>query len=45
MEIHMVFFKQEYLDSTAAMDHADGLCVLASFFEVHFYQQLDIIIL
>lgn len=30
MELHLVFFKQEYLDSTAALDHPDGLCVLGT---------------
>ncbi|KAJ6646133.1 Carbonic anhydrase 7 [Pseudolycoriella hygida] len=34
MELHVVFFKKEYLDSTAALDHPDGLCVLACLFEV-----------
>lgn len=34
MEMHVVFFKKEYMNSTAALDHSDGLCVLASLFEV-----------
>lgn len=36
MELHIVFFKKDYLDSTAALDHEDGLCVLACLFEVNF---------
>lgn len=28
MELHIVFFKKEYLDATSAMDHPDGLCVI-----------------
>lgn len=36
MEMHFVFFKKEYLNSDAAMEHSDGLCVLAIFFEVKF---------
>lgn len=34
MELHMVFYKKEYLDATSALDHSDGLCVLACLFEV-----------
>ncbi|KAG4074948.1 hypothetical protein HA402_009373 [Bradysia odoriphaga] len=34
MELHMVFYKKEYLDSTSALDHSDGLCVVACLFEV-----------
>jgi len=34
MELHMVFYKKEYLNSTAALDHPDGLCVLAILFEL-----------
>lgn len=36
IEIHLVFFKKEYLNSDAALDHPDGLCVLPIFFEVSF---------
>lgn len=35
MEIHFVFFKKEYLNSDAALDHPDGLCVIACLFEVN----------
>jgi len=34
MEMHLVFYKKEYLNSDAALDYPDGLCVLAVFFEV-----------
>lgn len=34
MELHLVFFKKEYLNSTAALDHSDGLCVLGTIFTV-----------
>lgn len=30
MELHMVFFKKEYLDATSALDHSDGLCVIGT---------------
>lgn len=36
MELHMVFYKKEYMNSTAALDHPDGLAVLAILFEVQF---------
>lgn len=34
LELHLVFYKKEYLDSNAAMAHSDGLCVLGCLFEV-----------
>lgn len=34
LEMHLVFFKKEYLDSTSAMAHSDGLSVLGFLFEV-----------
>lgn len=34
MEMHMVFYKKEYLDATSALDYPDGLTVLATLFEV-----------
>jgi len=34
MEMHLVFFKKEYENSDAALDHPDGLVVLATLFEV-----------
>lgn len=34
MELHMVFYKKMYRNSRAALDHADGLTVLAFFYEV-----------
>lgn len=33
----MVFFKKEYGDSMNALEHSDGLAVLAFFFEVSIY--------
>lgn len=34
MELHMVFFKEEYGSATDAVKHSDGLTVLAFFYEV-----------
>lgn len=34
LELHLLFFKKEYLDSNSAMAHSDGLCVLGVLFEV-----------
>lgn len=34
MELHIVFFKKVYRNSRSAMDHTDGLTVLAIFFEI-----------
>lgn len=34
MELHLVFFKEDYLDVNSAMGHSDGLCVLGCLFEV-----------
>jgi len=34
MEMHLLFFKKEYLNSDAALDYPDGLTVLAVLFEV-----------
>uniref|UniRef100_A0A1B0CVX3 Putative carbonic anhydrase n=1 Tax=Lutzomyia longipalpis TaxID=7200 RepID=A0A1B0CVX3_LUTLO len=37
MELHVVFYKSAYRNSRAALDHEDGLAVLAFFFEVSPY--------
>ncbi|XP_055610790.1 carbonic anhydrase 7-like [Uranotaenia lowii] len=34
MELHMVFFKQEYKNAKTAQEHPDGLTVLAFFYEI-----------
>ncbi|CAO1367149.1 unnamed protein product [Diamesa serratosioi] len=34
MELHVVFYKKEYREMRSALDHSDGLTVLAFFFEV-----------
>lgn len=34
MELHVVFFKQQYKNAKTALDHPDGLTVLAFFYEV-----------
>lgn len=34
MELHVVFFKQEYKNAKTALEHSDGLTVLAFFYEV-----------
>ncbi|XP_041771257.1 carbonic anhydrase 7 [Anopheles merus] len=34
MELHVVFFKQEYKNARTALNHPDGLTVLAFFFEI-----------
>lgn len=34
MELHIVFFKQEYQNARTALNHPDGLTVLAFFFEI-----------
>jgi len=34
MEMHMVFYKEDYLDSTSALDYSDGLTVLATLIQV-----------
>ncbi|XP_058830890.1 carbonic anhydrase 7 [Topomyia yanbarensis] len=34
MELHVVFFKQEYKTAKSAMKHSDGLTVLAFFYEI-----------
>lgn len=34
MELHMVFFKEEYKSIKQAVKHSDGLTVLAFFYEV-----------
>lgn len=34
MELHMVFFNKQYLDTKHAMQYSDGLCVLAFFYDV-----------
>jgi len=34
MEMHLVFYKKDYKNATAAQDHSDGLCVIAVLFEV-----------
>lgn len=34
MELHAVFFKEDYRSMTDAIHHSDGLAVLAYFFEV-----------
>lgn len=36
MELHMVFFKEEYQSASEAVKHSDGLTVLAFFYEVSF---------
>lgn len=35
LELHMVFFKEEYGNAADAMNYFDGLCVLACIFEVN----------
>lgn len=35
MELHMVFYKKEYGDPKGALEHKDGLAVLAFFYEVN----------
>lgn len=34
MELHMVFYKKQYKSLSVAMEHADGLAVLAFFYVV-----------
>lgn len=34
MELHVVFFKQDYRNAKTALEHSDGLTVLAFFYEV-----------
>uniref|UniRef100_A0A182NH68 carbonic anhydrase n=1 Tax=Anopheles dirus TaxID=7168 RepID=A0A182NH68_9DIPT len=34
MELHIVFFKQEYKNARTALNHPDGLTVLAFFYEI-----------
>lgn len=34
MELHMVFYKKQYRNQRDALEHADGLAVLAFFYEV-----------
>ncbi|XP_062540665.1 carbonic anhydrase 2 isoform X2 [Armigeres subalbatus] len=34
MELHVVFFKQDYVNAKTALEHPDGLTVLAFFYEV-----------
>lgn len=34
MELHMVFYKKSYRNTRQALEHADGLTVLAFFYEV-----------
>lgn len=36
MEMHLVFFKTEYLNSDNALNYPDGLTVVAVLFEVSF---------
>lgn len=35
MELHMVFYKKVYRNSRDALEHKDGLTVLAFFYEVY----------
>lgn len=44
MELHMVFFKEEYNNVKEAVLHPDGLTVLAFFYEVSqcgFYERIQ----
>ncbi|KAJ2951937.1 hypothetical protein O0L34_g4189 [Tuta absoluta] len=43
MELHMVFFKEEYNSTKEAVNHPDGLTVLAFFYELdrHFHPAYD----
>lgn len=34
MELHMVFYKKQYRNARSALDHKDGLSVLAFFYDV-----------
>lgn len=34
MELHVVFFKRDYRNAKTALDHTDGLTVLAFFYEI-----------
>lgn len=34
MELHVVFFKRDYRNAKTALDHSDGLTVLAFFYEI-----------
>lgn len=34
LELHMVFYKKQYRNQRDALDHSDGLTVLAFFYEV-----------
>lgn len=36
LELHMVFYKKSYRNQRAALDHQDGLTVLAFFYEVSY---------
>lgn len=38
MELHMVFFKEEYQSASEAVKHSDGLTVLAFFYELDRHQ-------
>jgi hypothetical protein len=40
MELHMVFYKKNYRNARSAIDHSDGLTVLAFFFEVSEHNNL-----
>lgn len=43
LELHIVFFKQEYLNIDAALEHKDGLTVLACIFEVKLKNEIGFV--
>lgn len=41
MELHIVFYKKEYGDFKKALNHSDGLAVLAFFYEVKLVKYIN----
>lgn len=44
MELHVVFYKKRYRTVRSALDHPDGLTVLAFFFDVSYFYNINYIL-